>query len=265
MEELKINGMKQEFIPYKKWLHQHDEDIKKQFPDRPTEKMAQEMGLNYYTISRRATRLGIGKSSAYMHTSWKKGADQIHNIKREDRKNIARYMKSHFANTRNEDIAKHFGVDVKTVRRWARRLNLVKSEDFMRKVRGSGKSNHPFYTPEQKAWRNQRITEVFPEGDDEALQQLSEELGISVMYIHDLAHRLGLRRQHFPSQLITELAEYFPTHTDKECAEHFCININSVRHIARKNGWKKSEEHTRKMYLQNATAAQDSNRRRSAD
>ena len=61
--------MTQQFIPYKKWVHQHDEDIKAEFPDRPTEDMAQEMDVNYYTVSRRATRLGVGKSEKFLHTS----------------------------------------------------------------------------------------------------------------------------------------------------------------------------------------------------
>ena len=58
-----------DFIPYNKWLHQHDEAIKAEFPDRPTEALAGELDLNYYTVSRKATRMGVGKSSAFMHSS----------------------------------------------------------------------------------------------------------------------------------------------------------------------------------------------------
>jgi transposase len=239
------------FVPYKKWLHQRDEEIKSKYSDTPTEDMAKEMGVDYYTVLRRAKRLGIKKSKAFMHASWKRGGEFQQTFKKEQHKAIDRYLKSHFANMRNEDLAKRFGVNVKTIRRWARRLNLVKSEDFMRKARSSGGSGQKFYTQEQIAWRNQRIAEVFPEGDRQALQRLAEELGISVMHVRQLAYRLGLRHHHFPSQLITDLSEYFPTHTDKECAEHFGISKNSVQHLARKHGWKKTYD--------------DSYRRRSAD
>ena len=36
-----------DFIPYNRWLHQHDERIKAEFSDRPTEALAEECGVDY--------------------------------------------------------------------------------------------------------------------------------------------------------------------------------------------------------------------------
>lgn len=182
-----------QFIPYKKWMHQHDEDIKAGFPDRPTAAMAQEMNVNYYTVSRRATRLGVGKSETFMHTSWGKGSKKGRkHVKSTEASDV--YLQEHFATTKNETLAKHFGVDVKTVRRWARRLGLMKSEAFMQKARDRGHCNRRYYTDEQMAYRNRRIAEVYPDGDEKALQRLSEELGLSSGRIQALAYSIGVKR-----------------------------------------------------------------------
>lgn len=257
------------FTPYKRWLNQHDEDIRREFPDKPTEELAGDIDVNYYTVSRRATRIGVGKSEAFMHTSWKKGATKKggrkkRNERTKNSESADQYMQEHFTGTKNEELAKHFGVDVKTVRRWARRLGLVKSEAFMKAVRGSGRRGKPFYTPEQIAWRNQCIAEVYPDGDDDALRRLSDELGIGIAMIRRIANDIGVRRIHRPPQYLDELAEFFPTHTDRECAEKFGVSKPIIHNIARKYGWKKSEKHIRKIHLSNVAAAQKSKRKRGA-
>lgn len=255
-----------DYIPYKRWLHQHDEDIKQDFQDRPTEAMAQDMDLNYYTVSRRATRLGVGKSSAFMHTSWKKGGNKKGGWKKtserkKDREVADTYLCKHFANTKNDVLAARFGVDVKTIRRWARKLGLVKDKEFMSKCNSSGKKGKSFYTPEQIAWRNQRIADVYPDADNETLQRLANELGVGVGRIHQIANSIGVVRIHKPPQYLDELAEYFPTHTDKDCAARFGIKTSHVQWFARKHGWKKTESHIRKMYDSNITAAHNANRK----
>lgn len=253
----------EDFIPYNRWLHQHDEDVRQEYPDRPTEAMAQEMDVNYYTVSRRATRLGVGKSSAFMHASWKKGGGKKGCKAAKKTEPSDAYLQKHFATTNNETLARHFGVDVKTVRRWARRLGLVKSETFMQEARLRGISK-TYYTPEQIAFRNRRIAEVYPDGDNKALQRLSEELGIGLGHIKTLAHRIGVRRRKYTPQFIADLAEYFPTHTDKECAERFGIKKIQVQNIARKYGWKKTHSHMHSVYDSNVKAALNGKRKRSA-
>lgn len=255
----------EDFLPYSRWLHQHDNDIRQEFPDRPTEALAGEMDVNYYTVSRRATRMGVGKSAAFMHTSWKKGAEKKGGWKKARMRSklseaADQYMKEHFADTRNEDLARHFGVDVKTVRRWARRLGLTKNKEFMRTVCGSGRRGKSFYTPEQIAWRNRRIAEVYPDADEEGLQRLANELGVGVDYIGTLANRIGVVRRKYPPQLHADLADYFPTHTDKECAERFGMKKATIQGIARRHGWKKTRSHLNKIHDSNITAAREGQR-----
>lgn len=255
--------MEQQFTPYTRWLHQHDDDIKQEFPDRPTEAMGQEMDVNYYTVSRRATRLGVGKSAAFMHTSWGKGSKKGRKLSKITEASDT-YLQEHFATTKNETLAKHFGVDVKTVRRWARRLGLVKSEAFMQEARRRRKGC-TYYTPEQIAYRNRRIAEVYPDGDEEALQRLSDELGVGLGRIRILANSIGLKRtriEKYPPLFLAELAEYFPSHTDKECAEHFGISKPVVQNIARQYGWKKTASHLQRIYDSNMKAAQKANMKR---
>ena len=256
-----------DFIPYKKWLHQHDEAIRQEFPDRPTEALAGETGLNYYyTVSRKATRMGVCKSSAFMHTSWKKGSDRKGGWKKNEVRAKAgeaadRYMREHFADTRNEDIARRFGVDVKTVRRWARRLGLVKSGAFMQAVCGKKKV---YYTDEHQAWRRQRMEEVWPDGDDAALKALAEELGVSMSGLQGLAVKFGIHRSpervrearlrgiarltKYGPEVIAALGEYYPDHTTAECAERFGISASVISQLAIKHGMRKSREHKHRVY-----------------
>lgn len=262
-----ISRIMENFIPYKKWLHQHDDDIRQEFPDRPTEALAGKMQLNYYTVSRRATRMGVGKSNSFMHTSWKKGATKKggwkkNEVRAKSSEAFARYMQEHFADTKNEDIARLFGVDVKTVRRWARRLGLVKSEDFMRSMRSGGRKR-TYYTDEHQAWRRQRVAEVWPDGDDEALKALAEELGITISGLQRLATKFGIHRSDerkrevvairtaaktkYGPEVIAALREYYPDHTTAECAEHFGISAGVISNLAIKHRIRKSREHISKI------------------
>lgn len=256
-----------DYIPYKKWLHQHDEAIRQEFPDRPTETLAGEMQLNYYTVSRKATRMGVCKSSAFMHTSWKKGADRKggwknNDVRAKNGEEADVYMREHFTDTKNEDIARRFGVDVKTVRRWARRLGLVKSEEFMHAARSNKKK--AYYTDKHQAWRRQRMEEVYPDGDDAALEALAKELGLSMRGLRHLANEFGIHRSQelvrekrriacisrakYGPEVIAALREYYPDHTTAECAEHFGIKTGVISQLAIKHGMRKSREHKHRVY-----------------
>lgn len=147
------------------------------------------MKVNYYTVSRRAKRLGVAKSDAFMRASWKKGTPQKRIKGKEE---MLQYLKARFHETRNAELAALFGVDVKTVRRMARKLGLEKSEVFMRSVRKKG--DWTYYTPEQKAWRNRRIAEAYPEAGQEELRRLAEELGLNYGGLKSIAYSIGVRR-----------------------------------------------------------------------
>lgn len=259
----------EDFVPYKKWQHQHDGEIRQEFPDRPTETLAREMQLNYYTVSRRATRMGVGKTDAFMRSSWKKGSSRKGGWKKDEVrkrriKAADRYMLEHFADTRNEDIARHFRVDVKTVRRWARRLGLVKSVAFMQASRQKGCcGNNRYYTDRHQAWRRQRIADVYPDGDDEALKVLAEELGVTVGGLRGLAYKFGIHRSDerrreaalgraakltkYGPEVIAALKEYYPDHTTEECAEHFGVSPGVINQLAVRYKVRKSREHIHKV------------------
>ena len=62
-----------DYIPYNQWVHQHDEKIKAEYAERRTADLADEVERNYYTVSRKAKRLGVQKSEAFMRSSWSRG------------------------------------------------------------------------------------------------------------------------------------------------------------------------------------------------
>lgn len=249
------------YIPYNRWLHMHDDCIRAEYPDRCNADIAGETGVDYYTVSRRAKRLGVSKSDAFMHSSWKKGGCRRGRKKRTA--DIEEYLKAHFRDTKNEELAAAFGVDVKTIRRWARSLQLTKGENFMAARSKPGS----FYTDEQKEYRNRRIEEVYPDAGREALQRLAEELGISVTSLSRIANKIGVKRSteatrearrelqrrqtKYGPDFIAALAAYYPTHTNCECADHFGINKDTVRSLAWRNGMKKTREHNSRVRRNN--------------
>lgn len=251
-----------DYIPYNQWVHQHDEKIKAEYAERRTADLADEVEHNYYTVSRKAKRLGVQKSETFMRSSWSKGGRKPPTIKGEERKRFRAaadaYLKEHFAGTANEVLARHFGVDVKTVRRWARRLGLQKTDAFMQRSRAK-RGRRRFYTPEQEAYRLRRIAEVYPDGAEEELQALAVELGIGLVYIREIASHHGIRRSRarikermrkswkprkiFTPELVAEIAAYYPDHSNEECAAHFGVNLGSLKFVALKNKWRKNKEY----------------------
>lgn len=263
--------MPNEFISRKEWMHRHDEAMRRDYPDRLTADMAEEMGVNYYTVSRRAARLGVGKSEAFMHTAFKKGAKVGWKVKGEARAkykaNADEYLRAHFATTKNDELAATLGTDPKTIRRWARRLGLVKSDEFMREARSRGhaKIHHGYYTPEHLAWREQRIRDVYPDGDAEQIEALCEELGVNRHGLRQLVHELGIHRSkeaasramregHLKSgntkytpDILAEIADYYPDHTKQEITQRFGISPGVICRLAVQHGWRKSREHIRRI------------------
>lgn len=255
-----------DFIPYNHYIHQHDEKIKTEYAERRTADLADEMGRNYYAVSRKAKRLGVQKSEAFMRSSWSKGGRKPPTIKGEGWKQFRAaadaYLKEHFADTANEMLARHLSVDVKTMRRWARRLGLQKTEAFMQRSSARGccaPGARRFYTPEQEAYRLQRIAEVYPDGTEEELQELAKELGVNRNSLACLAQEFGIYRSKdrikesmrksqesrkvFTPELSAEIAAYYPDHSNEECAAHFGVNLGSLKRVASKNKWRKSKEY----------------------
>lgn len=246
-----------DYIPFNQWVHQHDEKIKAEYSDRRTADLADEVERNYYTVSRKAKRLGVQKSEEFMRSSWAKGSKPLKTTKEERERFRAAadvYLKEHFAGTANETLARHFGVDVKTVRRWARRLGLQKTDAFMQRSRAK-RGLCRFYTPEQEAYRLRRIAEVYPDGTEEELQALARELGIKRGSLAILARERGVRRSpekvaaarrksktKYGPDFIAALAAYYPTHSNKECAEHFGMKEYILKGLASRSNIRKTKE-----------------------
>lgn len=239
---------------------QMERSIRQDYPASPTADIAEQCDANYYTVARNAIRMGVKKSKAYMRTRWASGSRRT--LTDEERETMSEYLKAHFHDTKNEDLAKRFGVDVKTIRRYARRLGLQKSQEFMYNSRGKGRAGKSTYTAEYETWRIQRIAEVYPSGNEQQLQALQEELGLSMGGITALAYKNGIRRDkdaYYGKDLVAAVGEYFPTHTDKECAEHFGVKKYIIQNIARKYGFYKSTAHRERMFSSNITAAHTAN------
>lgn len=246
---------KKDFIPYNHYVHQHDEKIKAEYADRRTADIADEVQRNYYTVSRKAARLGVQKTEAFMRSAWKKGSRKQWAIRGEGRKRYKAaadaYMKEHFCDTANETLAQLFGVGVRTVRCWARRLGLQKSEAFMKQARAKGcctAGPRPFYTSEQEEYRRQRVAEIYPNGSKEELKALAEELGIGMSSLKVIARRHCIRRSSatrkwkYSMEFIKSFAEYYPHHSNKDCAEHFGISKMVVHGLAQQYSMKKTHE-----------------------
>lgn len=253
-------------IPYTRWLHRHDEKIRNEFPERRTADISDDVQLNYYTVSRKATRMGVQKTEAFMHSSWKKGAKPWAvkgEARRQFKANADEYMRAHFHDTSNAELARLLGVDEKTIRRWARRLGLQKSEAFMQaaRARGHAKIRQGYYTTEHLAWRRQRIADVYPNGSEDELLALCKELGVSRRTVCLLAMSYGIHRSEehthearkagmvrcgrtkYDAAFIARLREYYPDHTNRECEQHFGIGGKVLAAIAHSHGIRKSREH----------------------
>ena len=238
---------------------QIDNCIRQDYPVDPTADIAERCDANYYTVARRAISMGVKKSKTYMRTRWASCCH--HKMTDEEKEAIYQYLKAHFHDTPNIELANKFGVDVKTIRRYARKLGLQKSREFMQAVRAKGNEKRKVYTDEYEAWRKQRVAEVYPHGTEEELQALAAELGISRGGIVNIATKYGIRRklEKYGPEFMAELREYFPTHTDKECARHFGISKAVIQTLARKHHIYKTRSHREKMFSSNITAARTAN------
>ena len=231
--------MTEKFVPYRKWLHQHDEEIRKEYADSQTADLSGKMGVHYRTVIRRARKVDVRKSETFIR---KKLQEERAVAPVRDKMQAEEYLMAHYHNTCNEELARHLHMDVRTVRRWARRLKLEKSEEFMTFSRQNRRKG--YYTSEYLEWRRKRISEVYPEGTTKQLKELCRELGISFSTVKSLASNMKIRRKRFHNQMdLEEFAAYFAVHTNKECGDHFGISAIYASRIAHEYGIKKDKEY----------------------
>jgi len=252
--------------------------LEARFAETRTEVLAQEMGVSYRVACRWAASLGLKKSKDFS-TAMSALARAKNKVPRkgqpigasttfDDGKKV--YMRKYFATTPNMVLAKILGANDRTIRRWASQLGLKKDREVIEMHRRSKMAP----TPERWFQIVCTIRELYPDGRDEEASRLT---GYSVASVQKIASKYGFRRgeaycqavkqarikarRKFSPELVDAISEYFPTHTDKECASEFGISRTTIQGIARKHGWKKTPAHLRKIYLSNVSAAQEHNRK----
>jgi hypothetical protein len=247
------------------------------FADTRTAELAQEMGVAYRVVCRWAVYLGLKKSkefsTAMSALAGKQNKMPCKGRKREERTTFddgkKAYMREYFATTPNIVLAKILGANDRTIRRWAAQLGLKKDREVIELYRRC----KILPTPEEWFQIVCTIRELYPDGRDVEAARLT---GYSVGYIQDIARKYGFKRndayrqrmkdelrdRRYPPQLMADMAAYFPTHTDKECAERFGMPKPTIQGMARRFGWKKTVVHVQKMFLSNIAAAQEHNRKK---
>lgn len=247
------------------------------YADTRTEVLAQQMGVGYYTVSHWAKALGLTKSEAFrkeVSSAATAGFNKRYgcrvgkprHIELDDEKR--EYMRKHFAVTLTPVLAQIMGVNVRTVRRWAKAMGLQKDAEVIQMHRTC--RQRP--TPEQWFQTVATVSELYPDGRDEEAARLT---GYCKQYIGEIARKYHISRspeymqsakenvksalikvhRKFSPELIASIAEYFPTHTDRECADKFGLTKPSIQYLARKYGMQKATAHLDMIHLSNITAA----------
>lgn len=240
--------------------------------------LAMELGVDYRTICRWASILGLKKSkdfkssmSAMAALGYKRRHAGVPRGRGSTMLNDERmaYLREYFPTTPNKILANSLGVNDRTVRRWASKLGLTKNGEVMELHRISKMTP----TPEQWFQAVATIRELFPDGRD---AEIMERTGYCRYYICQIAKKYGIlrndayrsschrgKKKKYSDEQVAAIAEYFPTHTDKECADHFGVGKTTVQYLARHHGWKKSKAHQQKVYASNMAAAHSHNKRMS--
>ena len=247
------------------------------YPTTRTKELADKLGVGYWTVSRWALKLGLKKSKDFKSRMSLLAAQRYKN-RYPDASRGKRYsmlddeketfMRKHFSNTPDADLAHELGVNDRTIRRWASKLGLKKDKEWANMCRSCNRA----HTPEQRFQIVEIIRELFPDGHD---KEIMERTGYSRQHICNIARKYGIsrsatydprwqcgRKKKYSDELVSVIAEYFPTHTDKECAEHFGLDKRVIQNLARYYKWNKNEEHMRKMYASNIAAAIAHNKKR---
>jgi hypothetical protein len=171
--------------------------IRERFATTRTDELAALLGLGYFKVLRVAHRMGLAKASDFSEamsaiavskkqhyrckgdTKFKPGS-----IEAEERD---KWMREHWAVTPDEQCAMHFGVNPRTIRRWANRLGLRKDVEtsWMRRQIGRVPS------PEDMFVIGAYIAEHYP---TEPAKEIAKVLGIGATSVWSYAKRLGIKK-----------------------------------------------------------------------
>ena len=172
--------------------------IREQFPTTRTNELAERLGLNYFTLQRAAVSMGLKKADDFREAMSTIASDKAKRIypgktvlyKRgtDESKNRNEWMRQHWPTTPDEVCAAYFGVNPRTIRRWAFHLGLSKDCDASGLRRRIGR----MASPEEFFDRVAYIAEHYP---TEPAQQVAEALGVSKSYIWLYAKKFGIKKQ----------------------------------------------------------------------
>ena len=171
-------------------------------------------------------------------------------------------LRQRFAETRTAELAREMGVSYRTLCRWAAEMGLEKSDGFRTGMSALGGKKNRF---PRKGLKREACT-TFNEEKKIFLQQhfatipnmvLARALGVNDRTIRRWAQALGLRKDREVMELhrrsgmvptpeqwfftVATIRELYPEGRDEEAAELTGYSPVTVREIARKYGFKRSE------------------------
>ena len=247
------------YIPFNEYSHLFDDEIRTHFSDMSTQELADKLGLNFWTVKRRAYTLGLHKSAAFRRKASSSAALRPKHQLTDAEK---AYIKEHYACTPNTELARRFGCSTRAINRAAAQLGVKKSEDYVRQRIALGTTHviRAYYTHDMRECRRQRIAAVYPTASRAELEALAKELGIHLTTLAFYARHFGIkrtkeatrrcrleaakpRRKYFSDAFLKEFSEYFSNHSNRECDQYFNLPRGISRMIASRNGFKKTPEY----------------------
>lgn len=167
--------------------------IARRFATTRTDELAAELGLNYFLVQRAAKQMGMEKRGDFREAVsaiarkgcrgegyYKSGTDR--RMERDE------WLRINWPTTPDEVCADHFGVNPRTVRRWAHGLGLRKDPETSRLNRAVGLRLAP------EVWF-QRVAYIAEQYPTEKTSGIAEALGISPVLVRNIACKYGIRKQ----------------------------------------------------------------------
>ena len=171
-------------------------------------------------------------------------------------------LKARFAETRTAELAQELGVSYRTLCRWAAEMGLEKSRDFRQGMSAVATSKNEKLHVKRKcdSWKRDndaKKTFLRLHFATTPNMVLAKALGVNDRTIRRWAQELGLRKDRETIELhrrvsmgptpehwfftVATIRELYPDGRDGEAAERTGYSVNTIREIARKYGFKRSE------------------------
>lgn len=171
-------------------------------------------------------------------------------------------LKARFAETRTAELAQELGVSYRTLCRWAAEMGLEKSQDFRQGMSAVATSKNGKLHVKRKcdSWKRDndaKKTFLRLHFATTPNMVLAKALGVNDRTIRRWAQELGLKKDRETIELhrrsrmnptpeewfciVATIRELYPDGRDGEAAERTGYSVKTIREIARKYGFKRSE------------------------